>query len=197
MGWRFPPASRRIGNVLLGDQHERALRQAAAVDLPFSGVNIAHRATQMHGSRAPSWLIGPRNISLDGEIHDSDARAVLVPRESSANMRGHARRTSARVDDPKSSLRCCVQHDDVVGAGREVVQGSDRVTGRNLPTGLFQRMNKGVGDGLRTALGNGPAAGMCGGGEHHPDGGRAGARQRPKPVCSDAGEECASFRGQQ
>src|SRR5262249_1217792 len=57
-----------VGEVLLSNEDEGALRQAAGRDLPLDVRDLLQRPTKVDGRGLPAQLVRPRYAALDGEV---------------------------------------------------------------------------------------------------------------------------------
>ena len=80
--------SRRVGERLLADDHERALGHATAVDQLLSGGDLRERSGCVHRSRQTCGLARPRHTLRDGEVDLERSRAVAVATVGARDARG-------------------------------------------------------------------------------------------------------------
>jgi len=66
-----------VGEVLLADEDEGALRHPAAVDLAFAEGDLGEGATDVDGAGAAGGLVRPGHPALDGEVELEGGGTVL------------------------------------------------------------------------------------------------------------------------
>ena len=131
-----------IGEVLLGDEHEGALRHPAAVDLALGCDDLLEGSAAVDGAGAPAGLVGPGHAALDREVDLEGAGPVSVAAVGARHLRGKAiARRSRRWRGGE------VEEDDV---GRGQLRGL-APTGLDGPAVLAQVGGQRVGDRLRAA----------------------------------------------
>ena len=70
---------RRVGEILLADEHERPLGHGPAMDRLLVGDDLVETATEMDRAGLACRRSRPRNVALDGEVDLERARAVTEP----------------------------------------------------------------------------------------------------------------------
>ena len=145
-------------------------------------------AGQVHGCGAQAGGRSPRNGIAERIVDLEDAGAGAETQELTAI----AWREMVAGNLQKLARGDIAENQVIGGEGRE---GFDARRGVDLPAKRREIFAEGIGDGLRSALWNGPADGMSGDCEDHTE--CAGERliERKKRVGGETGEECASAIG--
>ena len=86
----------RVGQVLLGHEHERALRHPAAPHLALGGGDLLEGPSHVDGAGAAAGLVGPGHAVLHGQVELERARA----RAGSAGRRAPRAPAGGRRPDP-------------------------------------------------------------------------------------------------
>ncbi len=104
------PAGARVGSQgsVLGEQHERPIRVAAASDRPLRRRDLRHRAAEVDRGCPPGPVGGPRDRAIEGPIDLEDAGAIAEPlvcasgprRQPVARDRQRGARRHVEEDDP-------------------------------------------------------------------------------------------------
>src|SRR4029077_18427110 len=79
-----------VGQVLLADEDEGAVRHAAAVGVPLGGDHLLQGAGRVDGAGAAAALGSPRHAALDCEVDLEGGRSVLVAMVGGGDPTGRA-----------------------------------------------------------------------------------------------------------
>ena len=131
--------ARRVGQVLLGDEHVGPLGHPAAVDVALGRDQLLEGARRMHGPGPPAGLVRPGDPALDREVDLEGPGTVLVAAVGAGDPRGQA---VAR--DVGHGGRGEVE-DDRVDVG-QLAQRADRDAGLDLSPVLGEGARERVGD---------------------------------------------------
>src|SRR5665213_964657 len=123
------PGPRGVGERLLTDEHERAPRHAATVDLALAGDDLGEGPARVHGARTPRGLVRPRHAPGDGEVDLERSWAGAVAPVGPRDARGEP-----LAGDLGKRAGGEVEHDRV-GRG-ELGQRSDASPGLEAPAVL-------------------------------------------------------------
>jgi cation diffusion facilitator family transporter len=176
--------ARRVGEVLLADQHERPLGQLATRREPLRPRDLLQAAADVHGAGAARRLVRPGHAVLHRELDLEGARSVAVARQRPRDPPRHA-----LTGDPHRRGRRDVEQHEV---GRpELLQRPHAHAGLQLGAGLLEQRDHRAADRTRAALGDRPAVAVRRGRKRHAD--RRGHRpaERAKGVGGDAREQRA------
>ena len=177
------PAGARVGSnrLVLGEQHERPLRDAARGDRGLRRGDLLERAAEVDRRRREQLGGAPRDRAVEREVELEDARSVAEAARAGAGSRPGAR-SPAIAGEPAG--RRVEQRDPV---RRQVVErASTAPAGLDPPAERLAARRRARGDRAGAALRERPAVGVRRGAEHEP--GRRADRlgQRQDRVGGDA-----------
>ena len=180
--------ARRIGQVLLADQHERGVGHPPGVDEPLARRDLLEAAAHVHGACASRGLVRPWDAALDGEVDLERPRAVAVAGQCACDPGRHP-----IPGDPRRRGWRNVEHDDV---GRvELGQRVHAHASLKPRAGAFEQRDHRAADRCRPAFGHGPAVAVRRRAEGHADGCRHRRAEGSQCVCRDSREQRARRSG--
>ena len=160
-----------VGDVLLGHQHEGAVRHAAPVDVGFRCGHLLEGPAQVNGSGPTDRLVGPRDAALDRQVDLEGAGAIAValiavPQPGRLAAGGDA------GEGMGSNIEQCHPVRGEITEGPHLAPGLDRPPERRHQAG------KGVGYGPGSTFGHRPAVSVALSDEHHRRRGGQGLMKR-------------------